>query len=317
MPLTRPRRCSPWRPPSCHCSRTRCSEPAPARPCECWYPCSARCSSCWRCAPCRSAGAGPWSRPCRSGCWRRSRGDGPCPRRRWSQSGLLECPWTNYITCMLAGMFAAVFLIWCLTVSAKGRRAYVVVEVGVRDGDEVCCVRQIDQTVVCVFADCLVAGEVAVVDPDVGWQLDGDGVAVVREDLGDLHVPDDHILLAIDREADAGQGWNMSAYVSTHNWGPQAWRRMIDGHTATSLADDGLVARDLDLGRTTDGTLHDDHARSLGNSCSGELRQRANGSRWSASSTLCAIQVHQYATFPTACVYLLVCARAYPPFCVA
>lgn len=59
----------------------------------------------------------------------------------------------------------------------------MVVEVVVGNGHEVCCVREVDQAVVRVFADCLVAGKVAVVDPDVGRQLDGDAIAVVCEDL--------------------------------------------------------------------------------------------------------------------------------------
>lgn len=72
----------------------------------------------------------------------------------------------------------------------------------------------------------------------------------------------------------------MSAFLSpttgTHKL--DDYSVMLDGHTATSLADDGFVASDLHFGRTTDCTLHDDHAGSLSTGCGGELRQRANGS---------------------------------------
>lgn len=52
--------------------------------------------------------------------------------------------------------------------NSKGRReAYVVVEICVRDRDEVCCVRQIDEAIIGIFANILVAGQVAVIDPNV------------------------------------------------------------------------------------------------------------------------------------------------------
>lgn len=79
---------------------------------------------------------------------------------------------------------------------------------------------------------------------------------------------------------------------------------MKDGHTATSLANDGLVARDLNLCSATDGSLHDDHASSLGTGCSRELRQRAHGSGRPTSSTLGASPACQYASLGhSACVY--------------
>jgi hypothetical protein len=81
----------------------------------------------------------------------------------------------------------------------------VVVEVGVGDCHEVCGVREIDEAVVGVFADVFVAREIAVVDPDVGGLVDGDGITVGCEDLGDLQVPDDYVLLAQYGEADASE----------------------------------------------------------------------------------------------------------------
>lgn len=69
----------------------------------------------------------------------------------------------------------------------------------------------------------------------------------------------------------------------------------MNGHTATGLSNDGLVARHLDLRSATDGTLHDDHARSLGTGCCGELGKRADGGGRSAGSTFGAVHAYQYA----------------------
>ena len=87
-------------------------------------------------------------------------------------------------------------------VNIKG--TYVVVEVGVRDSNEISRMAQIDQPIVSVLAHILVAGKIEVVNPHVGRQLNGDGITIVSKNLGDLQVPDDHILLSINGEANAG-----------------------------------------------------------------------------------------------------------------
>lgn len=82
----------------------------------------------------------------------------------------------------------------------------VVVEVGVRDGDEVGAVGDVEETVQVVLAGGEVAGELAVVNPDVGDLVEGDGVAVLGEDLVDLEVADDDVVDAADLQTDTGDG---------------------------------------------------------------------------------------------------------------
>lgn len=95
---------------------------------------------------------------------------------------------------------------------ADERVLVVVVEVDVGDGDVVGAVRDVEQAVVEVLVGREVAGQVAVVDPDVGGAVDGDGVATgVGLDLGDGQVADDDVLGVADEETDtleAGVGVN-------------------------------------------------------------------------------------------------------------
>ena len=79
----------------------------------------------------------------------------------------------------------------------------MVVNVRVGDGDPLAAVVDVDQAVVVVLAVVHVARNVAVVDPDVGGGLDGDGVAVGGEDLGNGQVAHDDVALLVDGEADA------------------------------------------------------------------------------------------------------------------
>lgn len=84
---------------------------------------------------------------------------------------------------------------------------YMVMEVRVRDGNKVGCMRQVHQPIIHVLIDFTIARQVAVVNPHIGGQLDRDAVAVIREDLADLHVADNDVALLEDCEADALQGW--------------------------------------------------------------------------------------------------------------
>lgn len=87
---------------------------------------------------------------------------------------------------------------------ADERVLVVVVEVDVGDGDVVGAVRDVEQAVVEVLVGGQVAGKVAVVDPDVGGAVDGDGVtAGVGLDLGDGQVADDDVLGVTDEQTDA------------------------------------------------------------------------------------------------------------------
>jgi len=82
----------------------------------------------------------------------------------------------------------------------------MVVKVGVGDGYEVSSVRKIYQTIVSVLANSLVTVVVAMIDPYIGGELNGSGIAVFSEYLADLHVAYDDILLAQNRETNSSQG---------------------------------------------------------------------------------------------------------------
>lgn len=88
---------------------------------------------------------------------------------------------------------------------ADKRGLEVIVDLRITDGHEVAGMREIDETVVEVFAVVLVGGEVYVVDPDICGFLRADGVAVLGEDFGDLDVTNDDVLLAAHEETDAYQ----------------------------------------------------------------------------------------------------------------
>lgn len=103
----------------------------------------------------------------------------------------------------------------------------VVVEVGVGDGDVVRTVGHITETIVVVLVVVHVGRQVAVVDPDVGRGLDGDGITSIGENLGDLNVADDDVGLVLDAETNTVQ-------------------RRAGG------TDDGLVGADVDLLRAGD-----------------------------------------------------------------
>ena len=79
----------------------------------------------------------------------------------------------------------------------------MVVKVGVGDGYEVCSVRKIYQTIVSVLANSLVTVVVAMIDPYIGGELNGSGIAILSEYLADLHVAYDDILLAQNRETNS------------------------------------------------------------------------------------------------------------------
>jgi hypothetical protein len=73
---------------------------------------------------------------------------------------------------------------------------YMVVEIGVGDGYEVSSVREIDQPIIGVLANSLIARIIAVIDPNIGGKLNRSGIAVCRKNLSDLHVAHNDILLA-------------------------------------------------------------------------------------------------------------------------
>lgn len=112
----------------------------------------------------------------------------------------------------------------------------VVVEVVVGEGDKVRGVGDVKEAVIEVLVVVPVGRQVAVVDPDVLGGLDADGVTVVSEDLGDLHVADDDVVGLVDVEANT-----------------------LD--RTARLAVDGLVRRHADLLGPAERPRHDDNGR--------------------------------------------------------
>ncbi len=86
-------------------------------------------------------------------------------------------------------------------------RTHVVVEVGVRHGDVVRGVGDVDESVQVVLSGAQVAGEVEMVNPDVGRPVNADGVAVVSGHFRYLEVADDHVADPADVESNTGNGY--------------------------------------------------------------------------------------------------------------
>lgn len=137
----------------------------------------------------------------------------------------------------------------------------VVVDEGVGEGDPVGGVGDVEETVVVVLADVQVAGEIDVVDPDVGGLVNANGITVVGVDLTDSQVTDD----------DVGDLAHVDANTS-------------EGSTAAST-NDGLVALGPDAARASQVTLDDDDGRALGLSGLGEGGEVGDGGGGSASTT--------------------------------
>lgn len=97
---------------------------------------------------------------------------------------------------------------------------YMVMEVGVRDGHPVSSMREVNKTIIEVLVARSSSRKITVVDPDIGRLLDRDGITVVSLNLGNLHVANDDVLLAIDGEADALKSWGVLADM-TFTKGPE------------------------------------------------------------------------------------------------
>src|SRR4051794_5397040 len=133
----------------------------------------------------------------------------------------------------------------------------VVVLVVPGHGDVVGGVGDVEQAVVVVRAVAGVAGQVVVVDPDVGRLLDVDGVAVAvaGQHLGDLQVADDDVVDALDLQPAAGEAG------------------------ARADPEDRLVGRDGDVGRAAEVAADLDGLRGAGAGRAGERRQAGDGNR--------------------------------------
>ena len=81
----------------------------------------------------------------------------------------------------------------------------MVMEIGVRDSYPFRRMNYVDEPIIVVLAVIEVGRHVTRVNPHIRRLLDRDTIPVVGLHLGDLHVPDDDILLAENREADPCQ----------------------------------------------------------------------------------------------------------------
>lgn len=79
--------------------------------------------------------------------------------------------------------------------------------IGVGDSHPFRGMDNIDQPVVIVFVMVKVGRDIAGIDPNVRRRLHGDAVSIVGQDFGDLHIADNDVLLAEDRQSDAGQAY--------------------------------------------------------------------------------------------------------------
>lgn len=161
----------------------------------------------------------------------------------------------------------------------------VVVDVRVRHGHVVTGVGDVDQAVVVVLVVVQVAGDVDVVDPDVVGGLDGDGVTVVGQNLGDLHVTDDNVGLPVDGEADTRKAlsrWSASPPQLVFEPPSHAFSWRLTG---SGLSDDGLVGGDLDLRGARQRSAQHDNCRAGRTHGSGKLRQGADRGRSAACAS--------------------------------
>lgn len=81
----------------------------------------------------------------------------------------------------------------------------VIVDEGVGDGDVVSRVGKINGPIIVVLVVISVGGDVDVVKPDVGRLLDGQGIAVLRKDLGDVQIADNDVTDILDDDTEAGE----------------------------------------------------------------------------------------------------------------
>jgi hypothetical protein len=79
-------------------------------------------------------------------------------------------------------------------------------EVGVRYGDVVTRVGDVQKAVVVVLADAEVAADIKVIEPNVAGLLDSKAIAAL--DLAELQVADDDVVGLLDSNADTGDGYD-------------------------------------------------------------------------------------------------------------
>lgn len=177
----------------------------------------------------------------------------------------------------------------------------VIVELGVRDGDEVSGVGQIEKTVVVVLVVVAIGREIEVVQPNVGGLLDGN--SITADNLLEGQVLDDNILLALNGESkvlkndravlaadglvrcdldvvavalDAGGDGDLGSTLSLHSGVKLRKRSNLDGRTTSSTSGASVLGGIADR---TSGTLLDGGRRcqSEGGKAEREERRKLHG----------------------------------------
>ena len=79
-------------------------------------------------------------------------------------------------------------------------------EVGVRDGDVVTRMGDVQKAVVVVLVHAEVTADIEVIEPNVAGLLDSNAIAAL--DLAELQVADDDVVGLLDGKADTGDGYD-------------------------------------------------------------------------------------------------------------
>lgn len=82
----------------------------------------------------------------------------------------------------------------------------MVMEVGVRDGDVVAGVGDIQKAVVVVLVHAEVTANIEVIEPNVAGLLDSNAITALN--LAELQVADDDVVGLLDSKADTGDGYD-------------------------------------------------------------------------------------------------------------
>lgn len=149
-----------------------------------------------------------------------------------------------------------------------------------------------------------VAGNVDVVDPDILRSLNGDGITILGENLGNLQVANNDVGLLVDGKADTSKALIESALIFRRSY----VRRCKP--TSPRRADDGLIGSHRHLSSPRDGAFHDDDSRSISLSGSREGCEARDCCGSTACTTLGTAQGISNGLF-ISCML----SGTYPPFC--
>lgn len=177
-----------------------------------------------------------------------------------------------------------------VAVGVTDERCFVVVmELGVRDSDEVGSVGDIQETIVVILAVIHVAGKIAVINPDVGGLglLDGDGVArsIFGLDILDNKIANNDIA-RMDGKTKAVEDYRRQTLASMS---PSGKKKKRASYTCI-LPDDGGVGSDRDVILSLGDVSRDNHDfRVLALHGCGELLVAGDFGGFTAVATSCSV----------------------------